>query len=248
MTRGLRVVVALAAALAAFGLFFLSQRLYAQAKFAALEPIQPARHASANAPLPPAEGRPRLVLIGDSRAAGWPAGLAPAGMELINRGIGGETAARLTRRLDEDALALRPAVIVIQSGVNDLVAASLAAPPHSQRIAQATEMHLRALVARARQGGARVVLMTVIPPGDVGWWRRPFWSERARGLVTALNAALREAPPPGVLLLDAAAALGEPDRVARGLQLDTLHLKPEAYARLGESLAALLAHDAPAGR
>ena len=69
---------------------------------------------------PPADGRPVLVLFGDSRAAMWPppAGLPEYAVE--NRGVGYQTTAQIALRIDADVAPLHPAVVVLEAGVNDL--------------------------------------------------------------------------------------------------------------------------------
>ena len=44
------------------------------------------------------------------------------GIEIINRGIGGDTTAMLLQRLDEDIIAIKPKVIIIEIGGNDILA------------------------------------------------------------------------------------------------------------------------------
>ena len=93
-------------------------------KIAALSSPPSTHYVEENSGLSPKGQRLRVVLIGDSRIARWPTSAIGDEFEVINRGIGGETVAQMARRFDRDAIALEPDVVLIESGMNDLVAAS----------------------------------------------------------------------------------------------------------------------------
>lgn len=68
------------------------------------------------------DARPRIVFIGDSITEAWKA-LEPrsdAKRRWINRGIGGSNTTQMLLRFQEDAVALRPATVVLMGGTNDL--------------------------------------------------------------------------------------------------------------------------------
>ena len=68
----------------------------------------------------PAEGG-RVVFFGDSHTARMNlAGLFP-GKPYVNRGIGGQNTAQMLVRFRPDVIALRPGVVVILGGTNDVV-------------------------------------------------------------------------------------------------------------------------------
>ncbi|MGA9849072.1 MAG: GDSL-type esterase/lipase family protein [Roseiarcus sp.] len=96
-------------------------------KIAGLSSPPSTDYADANRRLPPRGQKLRVVLIGDSRIARWPTSALDDRVEVINRGIGGETLAQMAHRYERDAIALKPDVIFIQSGGNDLVAATFTA-------------------------------------------------------------------------------------------------------------------------
>ena len=65
------------------------------------------------------EGRPRLLLTGDSRAAGL--GGDPLGpFTIVNRGLSGQSSIELVARIGRDMAQLRPDHAVVIIGVNDL--------------------------------------------------------------------------------------------------------------------------------
>jgi len=189
---------------------------------------------------PPA-GLPILALFGDSRALMWSQPIAPAGYRVINRGIGNQTTAQMLLRLEPDVTSLRPAVVVIEGGVNDLKAIA-DFPDQRSRIVAECEANLQQIVERCRQSGATVVLVTVFDIGDVALWRRPFWSSQVADAVREVNAFLPTLASERVRLFDANLVLSDGrGQIQRAYQLDHLHLSPAGYAALTERLSPLLA-------
>lgn len=106
------VGVAVLAALALGGAFVV-RASWIRAKIAALSSPPSADFADADRELPPKGEKPRIVLIGDSRIARWPASAFVDRFEVVNRGVGGETSAQMAQRFLRDAIELKPDVIVI---------------------------------------------------------------------------------------------------------------------------------------
>ena len=195
------------------------------------------------------ESAAAVVLIGDSRMSRWlPAPTLPAGVGVLNRGRGGETLAAMTARFEREALRCRPRAIVLQSGVNDLVAASFMSGDEAAAVVRATLERFERLAAQASGVGVTMLAMSIVPPG------RPTLAYRVEGvgrlvdLVAAVNDALsRVRWPSGVRLLDPREALcADGGRtLRREFQDDTLHMNEAAYVSLnrllGEALAATLA-------
>ena len=117
-------------------------------------------------------GRPLAIFLGDSLSAGlgvdedqaFPAlvarQLAAEGhpFRLVNAGVSGDTTAGGLRRLDW-LLRQRPAVLVVELGAND----GLRGLPLDE-----TEANLREIVARARDAGAKVLLLGMKLPPNYG--------------------------------------------------------------------------------
>jgi lysophospholipase L1-like esterase len=187
---------------------------------------------------PPKGARPRLVMIGDSGISRWPAGSFGERWEVVNHGVGGETAAQLSQRFEADALDASPDMIVIAAGVNDLVAAAFLDAASARRVVRKTGDTLLDLARRARAPGRRVWLATLIPPSRPDLLRRPVWKESLRDAVAEVNARLRrDAPLEQVSLIDFAAALDSGDRrTPDDYRRDTLHLNARGYGRLTAAL------------
>jgi lysophospholipase L1-like esterase len=188
----------------------------------------------------PATGGAPVILFGDSRALMWAEPKAPPGHPIVNHGIGFQTTAELLIRLDTDVLQFRPAVVVLEGGVNDLK--SIAEfPERRAQIVTDCENNLARIVDRTRQSGATVVLVTVFGIGDVSLWRRPFWSTEVAAAVRDVNAFLPTLVREGVVLFDANAVLDDDHGdIRRPYQLDYLHLSPAGYEALNQKLNPLL--------
>jgi lysophospholipase L1-like esterase len=123
------------------------------------------KYREANARLaPPAAGEKRVVFLGDSITEAWAAddNFFP-GKPYVNRGIGGQTTAQLLVRFRQDVIGLRPAVVVILAGTNDL------AENGGPTTLEAIEDNLQSMAELARLNGIRVVLASVLPVLDYPW-------------------------------------------------------------------------------
>lgn len=196
-----------------------------------------------NASLARKGGKPRVVLIGDSRIAQWPGAAWPSTFEVINRGIGGETSAQLAQRFGADALALDADVILVQAGINDLVAASLMDPDQGREVARRTTETLRRIAGQASAAGRRVLIATIIAPARPDMFRLPVWDGSLADLVEGVNADLKSVPwPQGASLIDLSSALvsGDKRTLDDEFRRDTLHLNATGYKRLTEMLTSHL--------
>jgi len=148
-----------------------------------------ARFRAANAALSaPAPGAPRVVLMGDSITEGWRG--APNGPETgaffpgklyVNRGISGQTTPQMLLRFRQDVIALRPAVVVLLAGTNDIAGNT------GETTLEAIEDNFATMCELARLHGIRVVLASVLPAADYPW--RP--GLRPAPKIAALNHWLR---------------------------------------------------------
>jgi lysophospholipase L1-like esterase len=195
--------------------------------------------AAANAALPRKGPRPRVVLIGDSRISRWPRNSWEEPWEIVNRGIGGETTAQLSLRFQSDALALDPDAIVIESGVNDLVAASFMPADERGAVVRRTAEALLRLVEAGVASGAAVSVATIIPPAQPGMLRLLVWRKSLRILVAELNMSLRNLRwPARAVVVDFSQALGAIDdkTLPKTYRADAFHLNGLAYERLAKAV------------
>jgi lysophospholipase L1-like esterase len=80
-----------------------------------------ARYAEANGSLgPPNPEDPRVVFLGDSITDGWPLNQYFPGRPYVNRGISGQITSQMLGRMKADVLDLKPSVMVVLAGTNDI--------------------------------------------------------------------------------------------------------------------------------
>jgi uncharacterized protein (TIGR02246 family) len=125
-----------------------------------------AKYRDANAQLPPpAKGENRVVFYGNSITEGW-AQFFPAmfpGKPYIGRGISGQTTPQMLVRFRQDVVALKPKVVVVLAGTNDI--AGNTGPSTIEMI----EDNLASMTEIAKANGIRVVLSSVLPVYDYAW-------------------------------------------------------------------------------
>lgn len=125
-----------------------------------------ARYREANAMLkPPAPGENRFVFMGNSITEGW-IYTCPEffeGKPYIDRGISGQTTPQMLIRFRQDVIELKPAVVVLLCGINDI--AENTGPSTLEMI----EANITSMVELADANGIKVVLCSVLPAYDFPW-------------------------------------------------------------------------------
>ena len=127
-----------------------------------------ARYRDANATLgAPAPGETRVVFMGNSITDAWAKSFATMfpGKPYVGRGISGQTTPQMLVRFRQDVIALRPKVVVILAGINDI--AGNTGPSTQSMIAD----NLMSMTEIAKANGIRVVLSSVLPAYDFPWRR-----------------------------------------------------------------------------
>lgn len=185
-------------------------------------------------PLLPTEGASPggVLLIGDSRMARWPRDLLPAGAMVA--GYPGATAINIGPTTGEYVRGLRPHMVVIQAGYNDAVAAALHLPPRREEILDEASRSVRDMVAVAKRGGARrIIVLTVAPPMQPDPIWRIIYRRRVEAAAAGLNARLRAGKPEGVELVELGALFGQPGDAIDSRYADgNSHFSRAAYREL----------------
>jgi lysophospholipase L1-like esterase len=121
------------------------------------------RYKEANAKVPaPDKGESRVVFMGDSITDGWKLDEYFPGKPYINRGISGQTTPQMLIRFRPDVIALRPRVVLILAGTNDI--AGNTGPMTLEMI----ENNYGSMADLARANGIKVILASVLPIHDYG--------------------------------------------------------------------------------
>lgn len=233
------IFVVLVFALLAYGSFTM-RASWIKNKIAALSAPASSEYAASNANIPPKGVKPRIVLIGDSRIAQWPTATLGDKWEVINRGIAGETVQQLAKRFDADALDLDPDVIVIEAGINDLVAASFMDDAEKLQVQKRTNSALQSLAGQGTAAGHHVIVATIIPPARSELWRFALYDASLRRLVIDFNSELRAIHwPERASLLDLILFLPPVDNaeLPDEYRRDFLHLNMAGYSHLNSALA-----------
>ena len=174
---------------------------------------------------PPGAGRPRVIFLGDSITQSWNlADLGLTRLEVINRGISGQTTPQMLVRFRQDVVDLRPAVVHILAGTNDF------AENTGPTTLDAIEDNIRSMVEIAEANHIRVALASVLPTVDYPWRRGLQPAPR----IVALNDWVRAyATRHGLVYVDYYSALVDARGAFRAeLADDGVHPNPAGYAAM----------------
>jgi lysophospholipase L1-like esterase len=174
---------------------------------------------------PPAANEDRVVFMGDSITEGWrfdAPGAVFAGKPYINRGISGQTTPQMLVRFRQDVIDLRPKVVVILAGINDIAGNT------GPMTLKQTEDNLASMAELARANHIRVVLCSVTPAFDFPWM--PGMTPAPK--VLALNAWIKDyAAENGHVYVDYHTAMKDQrDGLPATLSADGVHPLPAGYA------------------
>lgn len=121
------------------------------------------RYRSGNAKLNPEKGR--VVFMGNSITDNW-INLSPdffSDNSYINRGISGQTTPQMLIRFRQDVISLKPAVVVILAGINDI--AGNTGPSTLEMI----EDNITSMTQLAKANSIKVILSSVLPAFSFPW-------------------------------------------------------------------------------
>src|SRR4051794_31593652 len=133
----------------------------------------------------PGETESRVVFMGDSITDAWGRshGVFFPGKPYINRGISGQTTPQMLVRFRPDVIALKPKVVVILAGTNDLAGNT------GPTTLEAIEDNLMSMVDLAHANGINVVFSSVMPVCD---YIKPQTERRPPEKIIALNAWMKD--------------------------------------------------------
>ncbi len=185
------------------------------------------RYGSENAELPkPQPNERRVVFLGDEITGNWGQGSTPffPGKPYLNRGIKGQTSPQMLVRFRQDVIKLKPKVVIIAAGSNDL--ASVTGPITQQMFAE----NIMSIVELAKANGIKVVLASLTPICDCYTKQsllRPF------GKIIGMNGWLKEyAAESGSVYLDYYSALAEGRNLKKEFTNDGVLLNDAGYTAL----------------
>lgn len=184
--------------------------------------------------------QPVIVFYGDSRAASWTAPDQIKNATIINRGIGGQTTAQVLGRFQQHVTSLKPKLILIQVGVNDLKAIPLF-PEQKEAIIRNCKTNIGQIVKKSLDTGAKVVVTTIFPLGMLPVERKPFWSDDVANAINDVNNYIKTLASDRVIVFDSSQVLANSQGIVDPkYSQDFLHINSEGYAALNQAIAGIL--------
>jgi lysophospholipase L1-like esterase len=182
----------------------------------------------------PAAGEAVVVFMGDSITDNWQlqryGGFFP-GKPYVDRGISGQTTPQMVIRFRPDVIDLKPKVVVILAGTNDI--AGNTGPMTDEDI----ERNLESMADLAKAHGIKVVLASITPTSAYHTPANgnPQTSQRPMTRIRALNAWIKHlADANGYVYLDYFSAMVDQTGVMRAeLTADDLHPNVDGYKIMG---------------
>lgn len=182
------------------------------------------RYGSENTEIPkPKTDENRVVFLGDEITENWGQGETKffPGKPYFNRGIAGQTSPQMLVRFRQDVIKLKPKVVVIQVGLNDI--ASLYSPITQGVFAE----NIMSIVELAKANGIKVVLASLTPICDC---YKKQSSLRPFGKIIGMNNWLEDyAKESGSVYLNYYSALGEGRNLKKEFTSDGVLLNDAAY-------------------
>jgi len=145
------------------------------------------------------------VFIGNSITALWKAE-DPVFFQknnYISRGIGGQTSTHLLLRFRQDVINIKPKVVVINAGINDIAEALGTYYPGM------TMDNIKSMVQLAQVNNIDVVLTSVTPSGNFSW--KPFVWNVSRKIDTLNDSIKQYAADNNIIYVDYNSALRDKD-------------------------------------
>ena len=128
-------------------------------------------------------GQKRIVFMGDSITEFW-SDLCPeffAGKPYLNRGISGQTTPQMLIRFRADVIALKPSVVVLLAGANDI--AGNTGPSTLEMILN----NIISITELSKANQIEVILCSLLPAYDFPWKTGSFPAEKMETFNTMLK-------------------------------------------------------------
>lgn len=195
------------------------------------------RYGAENAQVLASGIRPRVIFLGDSITENWTiADPSLFSTSVLDRGIGGQTTPQILLRFYQDVVALRPRIVHIMAGVNDIMGNT--GPTSDATIVN----NIRVMIDVAKANRIRVVLAAMTP--SKAFVARPDFNLVPR--ITAVNRLLAGlAMEQHVGFVDYAPVLANAESGLKdALGNDGLHPNRDGYALMRPLTEQAIAHAA----
>jgi len=174
----------------------------------------------------PAADEQRVVFFGDSITDIWKLDDSFPGKHYINRGIGGQTTPQMLVRFRPDVIELKPAVVVVLAGTNDIAGNT------GDETLEQIEGDYATMAELARANGIRPVFASVMPINNYNPTALRFFLQRSPEKILALNVWLKNyCADQGLVYLDYFSAMvDERGMLKAELTGDGLHPNAAGFA------------------
>ncbi|MDB5088187.1 MAG: axeA1 3 [Mucilaginibacter sp.] len=190
---------------------------------------------------PPANGEKRVIYMGDSITDFWINNDSTffKSNSYINRGISGQTTGQMLLRFREDVISLKPKVVVILAGINDIAQNNGPTKPED------TFGNIVSMAELARANHVKVVISSILPANRLPWRPSIIPTEK----VISLNQMLKAyAVKNNIVYLDYYSAMVDNEKgLPANLAKDGVHPTLEGY-KMMEPLAQKAIEKAMKGR
>jgi lysophospholipase L1-like esterase len=202
---------------------------------------QLARYRDANAALPPAAAdQKRVVFYGDSITDAWakkPEEFFP-GKSYVGRGISGQTTPQMLVRFQQDVVHLKPAVVVILAGTNDIAGNTGPSTP------EMIEDNFESMAAIAKANNIKMIVSSILPADHYAWKPEAQPAEQIRQMNARLKTLCQR---DGLIYLDYYTPMANSKGgLDPALAKDGVHPTSKGYAMMSplaeKAIAEALAH------
>ena len=132
------------------------------------------------------DNKDRVVFFGDSITDGWKLDKYFGDKPYVNRGISGQTTPQMLVRFRQDVINLKPKVLVVLAGTNDI--AGNTGPMKTEDI----EANLASMAELAKVNKIKVVFSSVLPVNNYTERSKDFYAQRPTERILELNRWLKE--------------------------------------------------------
>jgi lysophospholipase L1-like esterase len=111
------------------------------------------------------KGRPRVVFLGNSITEGWASQIPDyfSKNNYVGRGISGQTSAQVLLRFRQDVVSIKPKIVIINIGVNDI------AENTGSYSEDYTVGNIASMIDIAKANKIKVIIASVLPAAEFPW-------------------------------------------------------------------------------
>jgi lysophospholipase L1-like esterase len=190
---------------------------------------------------PGSSDKKRLILLGDSRIAEW-SSKWPKDYTVINRGIHSSTSFQSLERIERDVLVHKPDWVIIQVGINDIVASRMLFGSKRVKTVSQIKKNLRQIIKILTSKKIHVILMTVVPDIDPDWARYLIWQGGLKRDTDIINTYLLKISNQWLTVYNSSRVFSPQDQLITEYAKDALHWQPLAYSHLTKDIVAIINH------